>query len=262
MKLVPVRGRLPAVAALACLCALPPLFLHHRAVDASRDYAVEDYARNMFASLEPGATLLTYQWDNFVSAAYFLQLVEGHRTDVVILERELLRRSWYLAQLERNHPRVLAESRAEVDAFLKVVRPFERGEAYDGAAIQAAFEAMIASMLHRAALRGPVYFTSEARGEYLRGFRAVPSGLAFRLVSEGDPMPVIPARDFTIRPIFGDGRLVNSLRAIYAAAYVNQAYQQGATGNPTAVNPLLHKALAIRPGYPQAVELLRRVEGR
>src|SRR5690606_15302021 len=127
------------------------------------------YARNMLVSLEPGATVVTYQWDNFVAAAYYLQLVEGHRTDVTILERELLRRSWYLAQLERAHPGLVTAARPEVEAFRRAVRPFERGVPYDGAAIQAAFEGMIASLLGHAAARGPVYATSEVEREYLRG---------------------------------------------------------------------------------------------
>jgi hypothetical protein len=249
----------PAAGALAAACILTPLLLHYRTVDESRNYVVEDYARNLFRSLEPKATVLTFQWDNFVAAAWYLQIVEGYRTDVVVLERELLRRSWYVDQLRHNHPEAVAGSHAEIEGFLRAVQPFERGEPFDGTVIQAAFEAMIASLMRHALTRGPVYFTPEVERVYVSGYRAVPSGLALRAIPEGEPIPILPTPDFAMRPIPKPGRLIESTRAMYAAAYVNHAYQQGATGNLPAVEPLLLKALAIRPGYPQAIDLLRRL---
>jgi hypothetical protein len=246
---------------LAAICVLPPLLLHYRTVDESRNYVVEDYTHNLFRSLEPNATLLTFQWDNFVAAAWYLQIVEGYRTDVVVLERELLRRSWYVDQLQHNHPEAVAGSSVEIAAFLSAVRPFERGEPFDGTVIQTAFEAMISSLLRHALTRGPVYFTPEVERVYVSGYRAVPSGLALRAIPEGEPIPILPLPDFPMRPIPKTGRLIEATRTMYAAAYVNHAYQQGATGNLPAVQPLLLKALAIQPGYPQAMDLLRRLQG-
>lgn len=251
--------RTAVLAASGLACAVSPLLLHYREVDESRNYIVEDYARNLFASLEPGATLLTYQWDNFVSAAYYLQLVEGYRTDVTVIDRELLQRSWYLAQLERNHPEAIAASRAEVDAFLEAARPFEAGEPYDGPRIQAIFERMVVSLRSRAAERGPVYFTPEIEKEYLAGVLAVPSGLAFRIIPDSASARLVPPRVFSFRPLLKKGRLADAVRVSYAAAYVNMAYQQGINGNLPAIEPLVYRALDVRPGYPLAVDLLQRL---
>jgi hypothetical protein len=258
---LPAPGAAALWVALGGLCALSPLVLHHRTVDARGDYAVEDYSRNLLASLEPGATLISVQWDLFIGASYYLQVVEGIRPDVTVIDRELLRRSWYLAQLERSHPRVVADSRAEVDAFLRAVRPFERGEPYDGAVIQAAYEAMIRSLLARAAARGPLYCTPEMERSYLAGWQGVPDGLAFRLFPEGTPPPFAPPRAFHIRPIVKQGPLFTEIRRAYAAGWYNMAYQQGVAGNLGAVRPLLDKALAMSPGFPQALELRRRLDG-
>jgi hypothetical protein len=247
---------------LVVFVLVPSVALNYKAVDESDNYAVEDYSRNLFASLDPGATLLTYQWDFFVAAALYQQIVEGVRPDVVILERELLRRSWYITQLERNHPEVIAASRAEVDAFLTALQPFERGEPYDGAAIQAAFETMIASLLRQAAARGPVYATPDVEYAYLRGYTLAPTGLALRLLPPGASAPPNPPQTFTIRPFHKDNHLFKGLRDTYALAYVNMAWHQGATGNIPAVRPLLTKALDLSPGNPQALELLRKLEGR
>ncbi len=252
------RTAVLAVAGLAC--AASPLLIHYREVDESRTYIVEDYARNLLASMEPGATILTYQWDNFVSAAYYLQMVEGFRTDVTVLDRQLLQRRWYINQLERNHPEVIAASRAEVDAFMSAARPFEAGEAYDGLALQAIFEKMVISMRTHAAERGPVYFTPEIEKEYLSGVLAVPSGLAFRVITDSAHAPVIPQQEFFLRPILKTGRLADAVRTSYAAAYVNQAYQQAIHGNLAAMEPLVLKALVMMPGYPPAVDLLQRLQ--
>ena len=44
-------------------------------VDESKNHLVEDYTHNMFASLRPGAVVLSFQWDYWVSAAHYYQLV-------------------------------------------------------------------------------------------------------------------------------------------------------------------------------------------
>ena len=216
-RLSPAIGRWGG-AALVALCAIP-LAVHYGEVDESANYLVEDYTANMFASLRENAVVISYQWDYWVSASYYAQLVEGVRPDVTVIDKELLRRSWYLKELERRHPRLIEASRAEVNAFLAEVSLFEHDLPYDPARIEARYAAMIGSFIRRSLPAHPVYVTGEIEPSYTQGFYRVPEGMAFRLSTvAGDvpaPFPPIRYRSFPRR-----GRLEDLVRRFYADAWL------------------------------------------
>ena len=91
----------------------PGIFLGWQAVrtypsaDQSGVRVVEQYARSILAAADPGGIVISYQWDYFVSASYYLQVVEGFRPDVIVVDKELIRRSWYIGYLRRRYPALL-----------------------------------------------------------------------------------------------------------------------------------------------------------
>ena len=112
--------RLPGIVIvfLGLAAGMVPLSVHYSRENEHDNHLVEDYARNMFASLRPGAVVISFQWDYWVSASYYEQIVQHVRPDVTVIDKELLRRSWYLKELEHRCPWVVAASRSEVNAFL------------------------------------------------------------------------------------------------------------------------------------------------
>jgi hypothetical protein len=117
------------------------------------------YIHNVLALAAPHSLIMVDR-DQFGFPLDYAQDVEGLRPDVVVLDQELLRRSWYLHDLARRYPALIAGSRAQVQAFLSALAPFEAGRPYDGAAIDAAYYAMIASFVRRYENAGhAVYFT-------------------------------------------------------------------------------------------------------
>ncbi|HMK39643.1 MAG TPA: DUF2723 domain-containing protein, partial [Bacteroidota bacterium] len=207
------------IGAVILSSAALPLVSHFRDADESGDHLVEDYTKNMFSSLRPGAVVFSYQWDYWVSASYYYQIVEGVRPDVTVIDKELLRRSWYLRELEHRRPWLIASSRIEVNAFLAQVDLFEHGLPYDPAAIQAKYVGMIESFIRRSMSARPVYVTGEIEPEFTRGLFRVPEGLAFRLTPvQGEipsPLPSITARAFARR-----GRLEDMIHKLYADAFL------------------------------------------
>jgi hypothetical protein len=171
----------------------------------------------MFASFQPHALVLSYQWDFWVSASYYFQMVKGERLDVTVVDKELLRRSWYLLQLERTHPWLIEQSREEVDAFSKELYKFEHDLPYDPAVIQARFVRMIQSFGEKSLSSRPVYVTSEIEPEFTAGFQRVPEGLAFRLVTDGG-FHETKAPEYKIRPLRRTGRLEDMLKSLYLAS--------------------------------------------
>src|SRR5690606_41075346 len=91
---------------LAAFLVLPliPLAANLRQVDLSDDFMVEDYVRNVLGSLEPGSILLSSQSSYLTVASWYLQLVEGVRPDVIVIDVHLRQRPWYFDQLARQHP--------------------------------------------------------------------------------------------------------------------------------------------------------------
>ena len=188
-------------------------------VNERQDHLVDDYLENMFASLPPNALIISYQWDNWVSASFYKQLVEGERPDVTVIDKELLRRSWYLTQLERTNSKLVAESRREVDAFLREVDKFEHDEPYNQVIIESRCAGMIRSFIVHGLRERPVFVTSEIEPQYTAGFQRVPMGLALRLYPDTLSHPS-PFPRFVVRPPVRNGRLEDQTFRLYSQALV------------------------------------------
>lgn len=245
----------------ACVAlVLLPLGIHYRSIDESKDYAVEDYTKNLLGSLDSNAVILSYQWDAFVSAAYYLQRVEGFRSDVVVIDKELCRRSWYPVQLEHQFPWLIQNSRPEVNAFLQAVAPFEHDEPFNPNVIEASFEGMIQSFLIKSSETRPVYVTSDIGPEFTPGFRRLPSGLSFRLSRDTALIPIAP-REFFIRPFTKTNSYAEGVKAMYAEGYANQGIYQSMLGNKAEAIVQLKKALEVKPDFQPAQAWLQRLSG-
>ncbi len=176
----------------AAALALPGLAAtwNFGAANQRHNHLVPDYTAAMFASLDPEAVILSRQWDQFCSASIYEQLVRNQRRDVTVLEKELLRRRWYLRQLTRWDPDLTAGCRERMAEFDSALIPFERGEPYDAQVLQNLYVEMINCLLTGAATSRPVYLTPDAIEPGIAdGFVMVPSGLAMRLHRERPPAP-------------------------------------------------------------------------
>jgi hypothetical protein len=256
---VGVRLRNVGLNILVCAgMGLAPLFLHYDEINESKNYTVEDYTKNMFDSFEKNALVLSYQWDYFVSPSYYFQLVERCRDDVVVIDKELLRRSWYLEQLEHQYPQLIENSRVEVEPFLKELYKFEHDLPYDRAVIEARFEKMIQSFLLKNEPTRPVYVTPEIEQEFTRGFQRVPSGLAYRLYQDTIHHEITP-RDFAFQPITKRDKYSEAIRSLYASAYCNEGIYLTLSGKKEKAVEFFRKALGVIPRFPDALRWLKQV---
>lgn len=121
----------------------------------------EHYAETLFRVMDADAVVFA-NWDPFYFPLNYYQYVEGRRPDVLAIDQQLLKRSWYLQWMRDHYPDFMASVGEAVDEFLKVVAPFEAGLPHDGNVIQRHYEGMINAMIDSAAAEGrPVYFTYE-----------------------------------------------------------------------------------------------------
>jgi hypothetical protein len=166
--------------------------LNFRTNNHSKDYLVLDYTRNLVDNLEPNALIISAQWDYFCSAFWYLQRVEGYRRDVVLVEKELLRRTWYGPQLRRWYPETIGRSEREFALFQQDLELFEAGKRYNATRIQTRFIQLLNSFVERNIGDRPVYVTADvlqAEPGFATAYGKLPQGLAFRLVRPASSLP-------------------------------------------------------------------------
>jgi len=126
--------RVALVAGLGLIALGGALHLHD--CNESQNRLVEDLTANQLGSLPPRAVLFTKQWDYFLSASWYFQEVDGLRRDVVVVSPDLLRHGWYVDELARRAPDLMAIARREAGAYREALRPFEEHRPYEPATIR------------------------------------------------------------------------------------------------------------------------------
>jgi len=243
-----------AVLAAGFLVPALPLALHVRALDDSGNYATEDFAKNLLAPLDSGAVIISNQSQYLTSPALYLQFVEGYRPDIVVLQESALGFKSHHDQLKSRYP---AFFRAHLEGLASSV---PRGDdLLDSAAFVTRYRRTIDAVM---ALRDdmPVYFSPDIDvPRFFPDVRTSPEGLALRAFGLNVP-PLPRPITFSYRPLPGNDSDISNIRSYYATAYVNQAILHGHVNDTAAVLDMLRKALAVKPGFPNAVRLLRWVQ--
>lgn len=160
--------------------------------DRSEHTAVDNYTSWVFDNAEPNAIILTRQWDYFCSAAWYRQVVQNERTDITVIDKELLRRTWYAPYLSQRYPEVMKRVRPEVDAFMPYLQMFEsNGDAFNKnqanvRIIQQRFVSLLNALVTANPDR-PVYITPELLNDeqgFAVGYDRRPAGPLVRLIKD------------------------------------------------------------------------------
>ena len=159
-----------------------------------------------------------------MAGSYYLQFIKRERPDVVVIDKELLRRSWYFEQIKRNHPDVYERSRREIALFQEELYKFEHDLPYDPAAIEARYNELINSFFNNNVSTRPLYVTSEIETHLAPGYQRVPEGLVFRLYADSIFHPFTsppiamrpyPHTDKYTTQLYGLTRLMTAQREMY-----------------------------------------------
>jgi tetratricopeptide (TPR) repeat protein len=97
----------PALYGFAVVLLILPFFTlnnHYFTHDRSRNYACAEFARNALVGLEKDAIIFT-NGDNDTFPLWYIQEVEGYRTDVKVVNLSLLQTTWYIKQCRDNEPK-------------------------------------------------------------------------------------------------------------------------------------------------------------
>ena len=261
LELLPTRHSTRSfVIAGILLLGLPVIQVlsNRKGVNEADNYLVSDYTHNIFSSTPENALILSYQWDYFVAPSLYFQLVRHERPDLTIVDKELLRRSWYFIYLENRFPWLIERSKPEVDAFLAELFKFEHDLPYDPRVIEARYVGMINSFIDQSLKDRPVYVGPEIEPEIGQKYTRVPVGLLFRLSQAVDSPGFRPIR-IEYRATSFESRLTSGVRSLYARMLTATGAHLLSKNQPSDAAAYVGKALSIDPSFAPARALRERI---
>lgn len=174
-------------------------------VDQSDNYIFEDYTKANLSTLPNNSILFSYQWDYLISPSYYFQFVENFRRDITVIDKELLRRSWYYEQLG-NHDKIIFEGlEFEINSFLKALEPFEQGSNFNPQILEKYFRLILNKLISenkdRTFFLGSEFLSNELQTGELKlpeGYFLVPYTLTFLVTNDRNYIEA-PLPDFELR---------------------------------------------------------------
>jgi len=156
----------------------------------SKTHFFESYTRSMMENVPPNSLVISQQWDFFITPYYYLRYVENQFPGTSIIDKELLRRSWYYPQVHIFDSTLLNGSEEQVNRFLELVKPFENKEAFDANGLQTTYVSIITSIIANNVSKRSVFLTQELVGEVDRGDVQLPKG--YTIAPMGWLLKVVP----------------------------------------------------------------------
>ena len=223
-------------------------------VNQRGNFIYEDYTKSILNTVPNNSIIFSYQWDYFISASYYFQLVEDYRKDVVVIDKELLRRSWYYNQLNTNHPKLLSRLKPEVYQFIEALKPFERQEQYNAILLENLFRKIMTGLVSTNIEKHYYFIAPEIvdgemkRGEFQlpAGYTLVPHLLLFKVVNTTDYVEA-PIPDFKIRYDNKDDKYITSLKGFISSMLIRRGMYEMQFNKPERAKIYAMKAAADFP---------------
>lgn len=262
------------IAYASILIAIIPLYGNYKSNDESMNYFVRDYTMNVFKSAKPNSIILSTQWDFFVSASIYYQQVKGERPDLIIIDKELLRRSWYIRHIQYHFPEVYERSRIEFETYYTELLKFEKetprytnpkteADKSDLMKINTAFMALLNSLVDKNYFDKVIYTTYEVENvqneKFAKDYMRIQEGVLIRIIKKLDDYNDFTEPEFsytiTNNPDYYHHFIMNS----YYMAYMNRANFLMNKSRFDDADALIKKAIEIVPNDRQALQLLNKL---
>ncbi len=277
-------SRLPRAAALALMSSallLAPVLAFIGSLpfnNRSRYFIAHDYVENILNSMESRGMLLTRDWQVY-SPMMYVNEIERRRTDVVAIDINQLRRSWYFDYLRQAYPATIDEARDKVDSFLEDLTQWEQDpdlyqrDASLNQRINTRFYDMIRALVIEHLQRGPVYITqdialnregsdSELTKWLSDSYQFVPQGLVFQVTEKGATVQLTEGRlamrglaDGSVR-FEADDVVKVKVIPVYTSMLSNRGRYLAAQGRHEDAVAAFKQALEIEPGFGPAQKAL------
>jgi len=256
------------------LISLIPLSLNFKNVDESKNYFVKDYTFNIFNSADKNSIIYSTQWDFWLSSSFYYQFIKNERPDIIVIDKELLRKSWYMHFLEVHYPEFYNRCRNEFDAYLAELLKFEKNtdrytspknetDRQDLQKIQSAFMNLQNSIVDKNVHDHSFYTTFEIEQsnpeKFGNEYNRIPQGLLIKYTKDKNFVPLRePEINFTVseRTDYHYAFLMNA----YYSSFLNNANYFMNHAKFDDAERMINKALELRPQQKDAMQLKAKLD--
>jgi len=148
---------------LILLITLLPILFYFNKFNKRHLYLPKDNAMAILNFLPDSAVFFNnapgaIAWDE-VSPIIYIQEVENYRKDILVIDKELLRRSWYIKSLNKNNSELSLSWAKEIAEYLPMLEDWENNKEINVMALQFAFENLINSIIRYGEEKGGFFFS-------------------------------------------------------------------------------------------------------
>lgn len=254
------------------LCILP-LSANYELADESDNYFVRDFTYNVFKSAPENSIIMSSEWDFWVSASLYFQFVKDIRKDLVVIDKELLRKSWYLDYVKIHYPEIYERSKNEFEIYKTDLINFERETSrYTNPItdadkqlilkIQGAFRNLLNSILENNQYRN-FYTTFEieqaAPERFGDNYIRIPEGLLIKYSKENRIDENYQEPEFDFQVTNKDSYHHNFIMNAYYNSFLSRANYVMNFSKYDDAEKLINQALKVKPQGPEALRLLNKL---
>ncbi len=258
--------KMPKILPVIFIVPLVSLVMNFQSNGQSDNYLVAEYTDILLENLEEDAIVISAQWDYWCSAFWYKKHVEGMRPDVTLIEKELMRRTWYPHQLLQWNPELREQCKPGFDSYMRDLQKFEADETYDRMSIQSNFVGLLNCYIDENFGKRPVYLTidlMQTEKEVGQKYAKVPEGFTYRLREKGKKYDVsldnLDMKKFIASLEGQSGHLVDGIQEIAAVNVANIGSYALYTGDRDKARKAFNLALEIDPENEYAMRGLRQI---
>jgi hypothetical protein len=256
------------------LIALIPLYANYKNNDESSNYFVRDYTMNVFKSAKPNSLILSTQWDFFVSASIYYQYVKGERPDLIIIDKELLRRSWYIRHVQMHFPEIYGKSKIEFETYYTELLKFEKEtsrytnpktetDKSELIKINNAYMALLNSLVDRNYNDRVIYTTAEIENvqteRFAKDYMRIQEGVLIRVVKNINEYNDFTEPELTYNITNNPDYYHHFLMNTYYVSYLQRANYLMNKSRFDDAELLVKKSMEIFPNDKPALQLLNKI---
>jgi hypothetical protein len=263
-----------SVSYVLILLALIPMYSSYKSADESKNYYVKDYTFNVFNSAPQNSIILSTQWDFWISASIYFQYVEGIRKDLVIIDKELLRKSWYIPHIKEHYAEIYSNSKTEFEIYYaellkfeknsdRYVKPVTETDRQDLNRIQIAFKELLTSIVDKNPNRN-FFTTSEIENvqaeRFATTYMRIPEGMLIRYLKVTSDYDNYIMPEFKFEITQQDDYYHKFLMDSYYNAYMSRANYLMNFSKFDEAEALINKAAQVKPTGGEIKLLLNKIK--
>lgn len=247
------NSKLKIITAIIYLIAIVAIILQFwiniKILPKNKYYIAEKYVDDTLKSMHKNGVYLTQDWQIY-SPLFYFQHIYNKRPDIISIDINLLKRSWYVEHIANYYPEMGKFSSSEIKNFLQKVSRFEKGLSYDADDLQKAYINLINSFIKYSHSKNQATYLGLIAEEGVAAFyKRIPIGLVFYL-TDNDlqylEAPYIDTSEFA-KSTYKKDKVVNEkIAPFYATMLTNRGIYLNKLGLHEQAITLYHQALQIK----------------